>query len=89
MSQRAWTLPFKFFTDLGFCINNNLVKQAPDLPGKQEIQKLFPQSGSISLSKVTDFAINGATGNLPQRDEASFSDFERKFIWTNEDMNQF
>ena len=57
-----------------------------EFPGKDEVSKLFPQSGSISLGKVTDFAIDGALGQLPARDERAF-DSERKHIWSNEDMN--
>jgi len=55
---------------------------------KGDVQKLFPQSGSINLTKVTDFAIQGALGNLPERDTSSFDD-ARAAIWTNEDMNMF
>ena len=65
----------KIATDIGFCLNKNVIDNQP-LPFKSEIQKILPQSGSINLNKVTDFAIQGALGELPERDESGF-DSER------------
>lgn len=75
-TQRGWTMPLKVITDIGFCLNKNLIDKQ-EFPGKEEVQKLLPQSGSISLSKVTDFAIQGALGTLPERDVTGF-DSERE-----------
>lgn len=63
-------------TDIGYQLNKKLIK---NLPGNDLIQPALPQSGSINLRILTDFAINGALGELDE--------INKNHIWTNEKMN--
>ena len=73
-SERSYTVPLKVATDIGYAFNKNFLdKIAPGNP----LSGLMPQSGSIHLSVLAEFAINGALDKLP----------DAKVIWTNENMN--
>jgi len=63
-------------TDVGYFLNKNVVQ---NLSNAEQIQQLFPQSSSINLSRLTDYAVDGATQDLGEKGVK---------IWTNEEMNK-
>ena len=70
-NQRQWSFPLKVATDLGYLINRDIVSKVA--PGA--LQGILPQSSSIKLDNLSDFAIKGAMGQLSRT------------IYTNEEMN--
>ena len=61
--ERTWSVPFKIASDIGYELNKKIISQ---LPGNSLIQPFIPQSGSIHLRVLADFAIKGALGELDQ-----------------------
>ena len=60
-NQRKWAFPLKIATDIGYKFNKEVVQKTPY---GSMAQGVFPQASSINLSRLTDFAIQGALGNL-------------------------
>ena len=75
--ERQWAVPLGLAADLGHKVNQNVIKH---LPLNEYVQPLLPQSGSINLGRLADFAIKGALGEL---DGAS-----KDNIWSTEMMNK-
>ena len=68
-------MPLSVLSDIGFALNDKVVKR---LSPNSSLARLLPQSGSIKLSLLSDYAIKGALGKLDTD----------KTIWTNEEMNK-
>jgi hypothetical protein len=76
LNERKYTIPLKVATDIGYYFNENVIKKvSPQSP----LASILPQSSSINLSLLSDYAIKGALGKLT----------EEQTIWTNEDMNSY
>lgn len=78
--SRSWSLPFKLFTDVGFCIKERIEKNTEF--DSESIRKILPESGSINLDRLSDICIMGALSEDAQK-------YGNKSIWSNEDMNLF
>lgn len=74
--ERGWTVPIALANNLGHSVRENIVK---NLPGGDYLKQLFPQSSSIHLDTLTEYAIRGALGQLDGKNDTH--------IWTNDMMN--
>ena len=68
--ERKISVPLRLVSDLGWQFNKSFAK-----PFAPQLSSLLPQSGSISLQRLSDFVIEGAMGELDET------------LYTNEMMN--
>ena len=70
-SERQYSVPLKFATDIG-----HMFKKI--LPAGTPLDNVLPKSSSINLQVLSDYAIKGAMGTLPD---------ENRVVYTNAYMN--
>lgn len=62
--ERGWSVPVKSLANLGYCVNEYVVKHIPVVG--TSVDFLFPAK-STKLSTVAHFAIEGVLGNIESK----------------------